>query len=141
MKTSGVQSQNENLKMASLLKSLRDAGKPLPARPWSVCIAPNRVGLIPYSWEQGESMLSDFLRLSQFHLKNPSKDGGSNISVPENFVPHSLDLNETLTDEQLAAGLEVMGRLDAAEEKAFLELAGILGAQAFAETQEGDRKK
>ncbi|MBR0190706.1 MAG: hypothetical protein IJQ31_01410 [Thermoguttaceae bacterium] len=141
MKTSGVQSQNENLKMASLLKSLRDAGKPLPARPWSVCIAPNRGGLIPYSWEQGESMLSDFLRLSQFHLKNPSKDGGSNILVPENFVPHSLDLNETLTDEQLAAGLEVMGRLDAAEEKAFLELAGILGAQAFAETQEGDRKK
>ena len=86
-------------------------------------------------------MLSDFLRLSQFHLKNPSKDGRPNISLPENFVPHSLDLNETLTDDQLAAGLEVMGRLDATEEKAFLELAEILGAQSFAQTQEGDRKK
>ncbi len=141
MKTSGIQSKNENHKTPALLKSLREAGKSLPARPWTVCVAPNREGLIPYSWEQGESMLSDFLRLSQFHLKNSSKEGRQNISAPENFVPHSLDLNETLTDEQLAAGLEVMGRLDPTEEKAFLELAEILGAQAFVETQEGGRKK
>lgn len=141
MESLGVQTKNENQKMAFLFKTLRDVGVKLPSRPWTVCVAPKRQGLIPYSWEQGESMLSDFLRLSHFHLQNPSKEGGPNVSVPENFIPHSLDLNEMLTDAQLAAGLDVMGRLDPAEEKAFLELTSILGAQAFAETQEGGRKK
>lgn len=141
MESLGIQTKVENQQMPSLLKPLRDIGKNLPARPWTVCVTPNREGLIPYSWGQGESMLSDFLRLSQFHLKNLSNKEGTNTAVPENFVPHSLNLNETLTDAQIAAGLEIMGQINTRQETAALELASILGAQAFAETQEGGRKK
>jgi len=141
MNFSGFQTPSENQKTGLLLKALRNAGKDLAACPWTVCIVPTREGLIPYSWEQGESMLSTFLHLSQFHLKKNSVTKNPDDSTTENFVPHSLNLNEMLTEAQVSTSLNILGQLEPGEERSLLEIASILGAQAFAETQEGDQGK
>ncbi|MDO4425494.1 MAG: hypothetical protein Q4D17_07005, partial [Planctomycetia bacterium] len=89
-----------------LLEDLRTAGTQLPACPWTVSISVDRHGLIPYSWGQADSMLGDFLRLTQFHLINPDDETKS-----PDFAPHSLNLDNLLEDDQRDTILNAMTNL------------------------------
>ncbi len=123
-------------KTQTLLEELREVGAELPSCPWSVGISVERQGLIPYSWGQADSMLGDFLRLTQFHLLNPDKENKS-----PDFASHSLNLDDMLEKEQLETLLHSMTKLTLSEETVLLELASVLGADALAKAQEGGWKK
>lgn len=133
----GITPEHDNgqTKTQILLEDLRTAGTQLPACPWTVSISVDRHGLIPYSWGQADSMLGDFLRLTQFHLINPDDETKS-----PDFAPHSLNLDNLLEDDQRDTILNAMTNLTLNEEMILLELASVLGAAALAKAQEGRNK-
>ncbi len=124
--------------LEEILNSIRKYGENIPSKPWSVALEITPENLIPYSWTQSSTILGDFLRLVEYHQTNPDADPQKDAN--KQFVPHTLELNGMQGDAPNQNILSILSILTKEEKAQLLKAAGVLGAEALFDAQEGPQK-